>query len=165
MRPSVLALVLALPLASIVMAIVRAEARRAQAEEWTFVATGYDPRDLLHGRYVRFRMDVQEDRTQADLACSNGDPNCCLCLTKVTGSEVPRTRRTRCEDAARCDGRLQARSLDRIDRYYVPEERANELDARVRDAANEGRLRVVLSIDPTGRAEVIELRIAGERVR
>jgi len=167
MRTRLLALVLALPLSSIVVAIVRAELRRAEAEDWTFIASGYDPRDLLHGRYVQFRIDFREeaDRTAGSPTCLNDDPACCLCLNRIESSEIPRTRRMSCEDAApSCDGLLQTRLIERLDRYYVSEDQAGALEKRVLAAGREGRLRVVLSIDPDGQAEVKELRIGGERL-
>jgi uncharacterized membrane-anchored protein len=167
MRAKLLALVLALPLASVVVAIVRAELQRAQSEAWTFVASGYDPRDLLHGRYVQFRIDFAagRERTTENLACSNEDPACCLCLTRTQSSDIPLTRRMSCADAAQsCDGMLQTRLIERLDRYSVSEEQAEVLEERVRTAGSKGRLHVVLWVDPSGQAEVKELRIAGERL-
>ncbi len=158
----VLALALTLPMVSIAVVIGRAEVRRAQAENWTFTARGYDPRDLLRGHYVTFRIDFRED-TRRD-ACLDSDSDCCLCLTGAPGSGIPHTQRMSCADARRCNGMLQTRLIHRLNRYYVPEDRARELDQRVRRAGNEDRLRVVVAIDSTGHGEIRKLLIGGQRV-
>jgi uncharacterized membrane-anchored protein len=154
---------LALPVVAIVVGIVRAEVRRSQSQDWTFAARGYDPRDLLRGRYVRFRIDFAE--SAGGRPCSDSDPDCALCLTKAPGSPIPHTRRTSlAQGGDDCDGILQTRFIKQLDRYYIPEHRADELDRRVREAAIHGRLRVVLSIDSSGRAEVRALAIGDERL-
>ena len=163
MQRSLVALALALPMVSIVGAIVHSELRRAQAEDWTFTTRGYDPRDLFYGHYVRFNIDFRESAPR--LTCTNHQPDCCLCLSGKPGPDIPHTRRMSCDEArSSCDGVLQTRFIERLDRYYVPEGRARELDERVRQASRDGNLRAVLSIDPTGYAEVNELRIGGKRV-
>lgn len=157
-----LALALALPVLSIAVAIGRAEVRRSQAESWTFIARGYDPRELLRGHYVSFQIDFRED-TPRD-ACLDSDPDCCLCLTGAPGSGIPHTQRMSCDDARQCNGMLRTRLIQSLDRYYISEDRAPEIDQRVRQAGSEGRLRAVVSIDDSGHGEIRELLVGGERV-
>lgn len=162
-RALALALAVALPTLAIVAAIARAELHRAEAKDWTFVAHGYDPRDLLRGHYVRFKIDFGEPSTGS--ACQESDADCCLCLFGSPGSGVPSTQRMTCKQAlAQCDGILQTRAIRHLDRYYVPEDRARELDRRVRLAGSRDQLRVIVAIDSTGHGEVRALLIGDERL-
>ena len=52
-----------LPIVLLVGMIGRAEWQLANSETWHFAIRGYDPRDLLRGHYMRFRLDVPVQST------------------------------------------------------------------------------------------------------
>ena len=62
-----LALALALPLVVIAIGIVRGELHLAGARRWTFEVGGYDPRDLLQGRYLAYRLELHEEAPLEDV--------------------------------------------------------------------------------------------------
>ncbi|MBV7255689.1 GDYXXLXY domain-containing protein [Pacificimonas sp. WHA3] len=69
--------VLVLPLLALAGSIGLREAELASAEEWVIPVTGFDPRDMLRGRYILYRYD-QEIAGNVDM-CRDG--KCRLCLT------------------------------------------------------------------------------------
>jgi uncharacterized membrane-anchored protein len=99
-----------------------------------FPVVGYDPRDLLTGHYVTYRVDYGVDKL-----CDNGgagsDRESCLCL--VYEGDGPRVRvdgASACGEMPSqlctavlkgyCDG---SRFVAGIERYHFPEEHAAEL--------------------------------------
>ena len=69
-----------LPLLALASVVARSELRVRASEEWSFPVSGYAPRDLLRGHYIRYQIDLQSESPK--LSCSNDDPGCCLCLTR-----------------------------------------------------------------------------------
>ena len=57
MMRALLAAALVLPPVALAGAIAANEAEMAGASEWRIPITGYDPRDLVRGRYVQFQYD------------------------------------------------------------------------------------------------------------
>src|SRR4051812_17800730 len=78
---------LLLPIVAFTGLVVRAELLRASGAVFHVVIAGYDPRDLLQGHYLRYRLQWPTDGE-----CD--DAMCCLCLqtsgvhTKVAGGIV-----------------------------------------------------------------------------
>ena len=60
---------------------------------------------------------------------------------------------------AECDGALPATILGTPQRFYVPEDRAAELEKDLRDAAERHAARAVLAVDRDGVAHVVGLLI------
>ena len=163
MRSWRLLLAVALPVLMLVTSIAFSEYRLSMAATWRFPIEGFDPRDLLRGRYIRFRLRLVEDQPLE--TCSAVDPqDCCLCLERQgDATAVPRMRRATCATArAQCEGTLTLRDADREQRYYVPEARARELEARVQEAARRGAAYVELSIHRGNRPQIRRLIIDGE---
>ena len=159
-RPNPLvALGVALPLAVLVFGAARSEYRVRHSEDWEFVVRGYDPRDLLRGHYIQYRIDFGET---SGAGCSADDPDCCLCLTRESGVAPHRTSCTVARNE--CDGALQTRVMASLDRYYVPESRARDIERDLQAAGARGEARVVLAIDEMGRAHVKELRVDGRKL-
>ncbi|MEE4350616.1 MAG: GDYXXLXY domain-containing protein [Pacificimonas sp.] len=77
MRRWFLPFALALPALVLAIAIVRQEIALANAETWHIPVAGYDPRDLVRGRYIRFTYDWQ---VRGDAAPCETDAFCQLCL-------------------------------------------------------------------------------------
>lgn len=154
-----------IPVLGLVALVGRAEYAARHGPTWTIPIEGYDPRDLLRGRYLqyRFAFDWQGENTCGPDSESglgrDPEPGCCLCLTRSTADGVdPPVRQTWCGEAEDlCDGALRAEDVVPPLRYYVPEERALELERalRDRDAALE------LRIDPEGRPAIRELLLDG----
>lgn len=153
-------LALALPLATITLAVARAELFLHRAQEFSFPIQGYDPRDLLHGHYIQFRLGVDTARDGDECA----HDACCLCLTREQSKASPSTGVTTCTDAhARCDGALPLEAATRSWRFYVAEGQARDIERALADAHALGRAFAVLAIDRAGGARVRELRLDGKR--
>ena len=166
MRRSFVAAALALPLVVLALGIVRSERHLRENRRWTFELTGYDPRDLLRGHYIQYRLALDESlpRLHEDAeACDDtkGD-RCCLCLAADNPDDVARMQRMTCELAReRCDGALGLRYLDELERYYKSEERADELTKLVQDASLEHRAHLVVAIDKSGKPQIDALLVDG----
>ncbi len=107
---------------------------------------GYDPRDLLSGHYLRYRVDwgvepclYHSDRPvwiclrPRGKSAFNGPPPGCRLFVR-----------------AHCrDGRVVAG----VERYYVPESEAAELDERLRSQG----MRLEIAVTPDGRAAIRRL--------
>ena len=151
-------LALALPLLMIGLAIARAELFLRRAQELSLPIQGYDPRDLLHGHYIQFRLALEP--APDDAACSA--ETCCLCLTRVPGQMAAHSMRLPCSEVrSACAGSLPLSAAQRSWRFYVPEERAQEIERALRDAHAVGRAFAVLAIEPRGEARVRELVLSG----
>jgi hypothetical protein len=158
MSRRVVALAVALPLLAIVLGIVQAERFRRRAQEFVFEIGGYDPRDLLRGRYLQFRLRV--DPLPEREPCVGND--CCLCLMRAAPGALSEVTRATCATArAECDGMVSAAVLGKPFRFYVPEERGAELERGLRDAAERRTARAIVAVDPSGAAQVVGLRIDG----
>lgn len=158
-----LALAVALPLFVLALGMLRAEHHLRHNRRWVFDVTGYDPRDLLRGHYIQYRLVLDEsDPAESGVEPCDEDPGagCCLCLAANVPGGPTKVVRTTCEAAiSRCDGALQTRYLDELQRYYIPEDRAGELSELFRDAAQDHRTQVVIAIDEAGRPQVDTLLV------
>jgi uncharacterized membrane-anchored protein len=151
----------ALPLLVIVLGIVRAERFLGRTHDFVFEIGGYDPRDLLRGHYLQFRLTA--DPLPQREACID-DPlgTCCLCLTRAQPGQLSQVERATCATArTECDASLPLGVLAGSFRYYIPEESAKELEKRLLDAMPRRGARAVVAVDPRGEARVRELRIDG----
>ena len=154
----------ALPVIAIVLGIVRAELFMRHAHDFVFEIGGYDPRDLLRGHYLQFRLVVDPLAMREACDDGGGEP-CCFCLTRAEGGGVATAERATCATArADCDGVLQTRSASQPTRYYVPEEHAADLERRLREAMQRRAAFAVVAVDAEGNGRVRELRIDGEPV-
>ncbi len=171
MRRSFLAVAVALPLVVLGLGIVRSERHLAEGRRWTFEVTGYDPRDLLRGHYIQYRL-VLEDADLPVVGAADGAPcddvsgdSCCLCLLADVEQQRTLVERTACELArTECQGALQLRYLGELERYYIPEARAEELTRIFQDAASENLARLVVAIDAAGKPQIDTLLVDGVAV-
>jgi hypothetical protein len=160
-RRSLIALAVALPLVALGLGIVRSERHLAEGRRWSFEVTGYDPRDLLRGHFIQYRLVLEEvdlpvvgaaDGIPCDDATSDA---CCLCLYADYPQGPTTVERADCASAlAACDGALQTRYLEELQRYYIAEDRAAELTEIFQDASQEKRARLIVAIDETGRPQI-----------
>jgi uncharacterized membrane-anchored protein len=124
---------------------------------------GYDPRDLLSGHYVRFRLVAEREATELmGPQRTELDENATLrfCL-EVRGGLLHVKRRHEIDDTCQPflagqwrDGRLQTGA----DRFYVDERRADEV-AWVEGAPD---TYVVATLDGAGRPGVVDLVVKGK---
>jgi len=118
--------------------------------------TGYDPRDLLSGHYLTYRVEYGIENL-----CGNQNGHRkrgrdgYVCLNPKQFSFYPMDSCTLVIKGS-CDGfnRFEAG----IERYYIPEDRAKPLDKDVR----EGKASIVVSVQPSGKAQIKDLLIDGK---
>lgn len=149
-----------IPLAGLLVLVARAELAVRHGVSWVIPIEGYDPRDLLHGRYLqyRYRFDWQGYGT-----CGTGEyeptPGCCLCLTRDEPDGYdPAVRQLECDEALQmCDGVIRSEEVLPPLRYLVPEGAALPLEdaLRTRPAALE------ITIDPSHAPAIRELWLEG----
>jgi hypothetical protein len=155
-------LALVLPLLVIVLAMARAELFLHGAQEFKLPIEGYDPRDLLQGRYLQFRLALDREHGLEREACAPGTP-CCWCLTRVPGQPAARAELASCTSArAQCGGALPLSAAEKPFRFYVPESQAPALERALGEARLTRRAFAVLAIDPSGEARVSELSLNGK---
>ena len=147
-----------LPLAAILAGVVSAERRAARAPHLLFEIEGYDPRDLLRGRFLQFRLRLPE-RAAGD--CEGTDPDCVLCVTAGEPGETVSVARVSRAAASDCDALLPAASASTPLRFYVPEARAADLERRLAEVAGRGGARADVAIASDGTIQVRGLRLDG----
>jgi uncharacterized membrane-anchored protein len=151
----------ALPLLAIVLGIVRAERFLGRTRDFVFEVGGFDPRDLLRGHYLQFRLGAGP-LPEREPCVDDPQGTCCLCLTRAQPGQVSQVERATCATArAVCDASLPLGVLAQPYRYYVPEESAKELEKHLLDAMPRRGARAVVAVDARGEARIRELRIDG----
>ena len=156
MKNTRLIISLAIPILAILLSIGKYEYQVRSGEEWKFEIGGYDPRDLLKGHYLTYRILFDRDEKEKN-SCDKNDEilDCCLCLQR----ETSKVKTMWCETAAkRCDGMINEKFLPRLRKFYIPENRGKSLENLVRSRKAE----ILLSIHPSGDPNVKELLIDGE---
>ena len=152
---------LALPLLVLGLGIVRGERAIRTGELWRFDIGGYDPRDPLRGRYLRFQVEEQWGAPH-DLAVEAAD---CACLERASEDLAPILRPASCSFARQsCDSFVVRAKLEQLDRFYIPEGRAAELEERLRDAAGRDASQILVRIDRHGTPVLIDLLIDGASI-
>jgi uncharacterized membrane-anchored protein len=126
--------------------------QRTGGEVVIFPIEGFDPRDLLSGHYLIYRIDYGiADNSD----CPASDITASLCLAPerriYPADELPET----CTQFIRGDCDAQAHFISGLERFYIPEQYAEVLDEKVRD--NQGKL--VVSVDKSGNAGITDLLI------
>jgi len=139
------------------------QARLAQGSQVILPIEGFDPRDLLSGHYLTYRINYGGS---AD--CSRGQ-KLYACLYKESGTEERYRARFISQDdsedsdctlfiAGRCEnGRFAAG----IEKFYIPEQHAAPLDRAVRT----GKGKIVLKVSGSGAAAIQDLLIDGKSWR
>jgi hypothetical protein len=163
MRRELAVAAIVLPLVTIVLGVVRAEVHYARSRDFTFAVAGYDPRDLLRGQYLRYTLVLDE---QPGNGCSDGDEECCLCLSERGAQTVADVKRMACSEArAQCDGLMHTKYLATLHRYYIAESAAKQglFSPAAQDAASSSA-RIVLAIDGAGEPQVKVLTLNGKPI-
>jgi uncharacterized membrane-anchored protein len=164
MQRKLLGFAVVLPILFLAIGIVRSEIQLARSQRWVFEVAGYDPRDLLRGHYLAYRITFDEGEA-LDACDAEAGGDCCLCLHATASGVPPKVQRATCARAKEsCDGLLQTSYLPALQRYYVPEAKANALAARLMDAERKHKAMLLLAIDRQGRPAVDGLLIDGRRI-
>lgn len=124
--------------------------------EVTLPITGYDPRDLLSGHYLIYQIDYGVSGLCPSTYSEKRTGYICLDEPKRFSFSQP----DGCSKMIRgvCNySRFEAG----IERFYVPQEKALELEQRIRSKSAS----IVLSIPPSGQAQVKDLLIDGRSWR
>jgi uncharacterized membrane-anchored protein len=158
-----LAAALAVPIACLALLTAYKGIKVYAGKKIIIPIVGYDPRDLLSGHYLIFRLDLNTD------ACADYDhenENVFLCLTLDETDTVTESStlhylsddwRDYCHAVlrGRCD---RGSYVAGIERFYIPEHESAALDRAVRT----GKGSLVVSVDNSGRASIKELLIDGK---
>ncbi len=152
-----------IPIVGLLFLVGRAEFAARSGPTWHIPIEGYDPRDLLHGRYLRyqFRFNWQGQSDCGDRVTESRpdlDADCCLCLTRTNELGIdPAVRQTSCYAVESCDSWLRAEAVEPPLRYFVPEDRARELE----EALRKREASIELTCGPSGTPAIIELYLDG----
>ncbi|GJL86184.1 MAG: hypothetical protein DHS20C02_19590 [Micavibrio sp.] len=142
-------LVLVLPILVLAGMTGKVAIRQQVGEQiWRVKITGYDPRDLLYGHYLRFRYDWN---IGANPHTSSASPKnqTCLCLNQSgDGYSNPEVYQTHCKapENKSCQSVMKVYrhgnrySLNRnevSEKYFIPEENSEEIDRLFRSGDGE----------------------------
>ena len=154
-----IALIVAIPFIVLCLLIVRAEYHLKVGEQWDIELTGYDPRDLLRGHYLRLRLNYDWNK---DLDNNSSDTSYCLCLRDI-GNQAPQVSKTDCSLArSYCDGFIRSEFEQELDRFYIPETQARKAEDLLRKARRDNKAYLRLSINKKGEPRIVDLLIDGE---
>jgi uncharacterized membrane-anchored protein len=141
---------LLLPIVAFAGLTARAELLRAAGPVFRVAITGYDPRDLLQGHYLRYRI-----QWPADGACD--DAACCLCL-RTSGDHT----KVECGVASQtCDARLSRQMVEQGREFFIQEDAGPALEQAIRRGG--GSLDLI--VPSNGQLRVHELFIDDVRHR
>lgn len=147
------AVFLLIPVLALLLLAVRGHLLQEFGVERTFPVEGFDPRDLLSGHYLTYRLDY-------------GTPDLCPHLPSrapVHYCVEEKVFREGASGAAGCGLFMtgmceQGRFVAGVERFYIPEERSVDLDVAVRNR----RGAVVVAIAPgSGVTRLKELLLDG----
>lgn len=153
-----LLLIVMIPFILLCLLIARAEYHLSTGAQWDFAITGYDPRDLLRGHYLQFRViyDWQEPQNE----CS-GRTSCFYCLTDVN-EQAPKVQIVDAHTAKQCDGFMQYDDLQEpLNRFYIAETQAKLAEDILRQARLDNTAYLRLSINKDGVPRIVDLLIDG----
>jgi uncharacterized membrane-anchored protein len=161
-----LAAVLAFPILCLFLWAGFSSVRLQTGTEVTIPIVGFDPRDILAGHYLTYRLDLPHNKI-----CKNSLPKVpstkvCLKSSKGTLLAIRWPKPISQGRAEGCTAVLQGscksgRFLAGIEKFYIPEGDARELDIAVRRKKGA----VVVSVDRIGNGMVKDLLIDGQSWR
>lgn len=119
------------------------------APEYEFEIEGYDPRDILAGHYLVFRI-----KYPIDPICDHYQP-AAMCVHPEF-KVMKEGEYTGCDQwiTGRCDGK---KFTDQLNRFYIPEAKAYKLEAKVRH----GKATIKVAVGK-GNAVIKDLLIDGK---
>jgi len=137
---------LLLPIVAFAALVVRAELWRASGPVFHVAIAGYDPRNLLQGHYLRYRL-----QWPADGVCNSA--TCCLCL-RTSGGHT----KVECGVVnTACDAQLSHQMVEQGREFFIQEDAGPALE----QAIQHGQGTMALNVTPNGQVQVHELFIDG----
>jgi uncharacterized membrane-anchored protein len=124
---------------------------RSTGVEVILPISGYDPRDLLSGHYLIYRIEYGVEGICSGLTGQGTTGYVCL-DPKMFSSSQPLNCSTLIRGICN-DGRFEAG----IEKYYVPEKQARQLEQQIQSKSAS----ILLSITSTGQAQVKDLMVNG----
>lgn len=148
-----LLLALLIPIVALMSSAWLKSVQRSNGEEVILPIEGFDPRDLLAGHYLIYRVDYG-----LATRCTEHESEAAVCLRPEQKMYAIDALPASCELFIRgyCDS--SADFSAGIERFYIPEEYAEALEKQVRDKQGE----IVLSVDSKGNAAIRDLLIDGK---
>lgn len=145
-----LILALILPVAALAASAYLKSQHRENGEKVVLPIEGFDPRDLLSGHYLTYQVDYG----LGNHGCRDYQGNADICLRPQTAlypaGELPANCRLFIQGY--CDN---SQFTAGIERFYIPDEYARDLENAVRDKRGE----LVLSVGSAGTAAIRDLLI------
>jgi len=157
-------LAILLPLAGLGYSWNSTRQTAAQGVEWDVPVTGYDPRDLLRGHYVRFRYvwpedpasAMSEDYPAATRLCLEGAAPAIRRATRLADQDVA----SHCQGLARAPGQRgippQSSTIPRDGRLFIPQTDGPRLEHALADPKQQAILHFRLRPD----GEIIPMRLS-----
>jgi uncharacterized membrane-anchored protein len=156
-----LVIALLLPLVALVLLIVRAELVLKQGKRWTVAIGGYDPRDLIRGHYLQYRVRWKKDPNSTE-ACTDRDGDCYLCLRRESGDPgsrpEPLVQWVRGSEKQDCDSAFSVAAEENLHKYFIPEDKGAVLERAIR----EKEASLVLAVSATGEVVIKDLLLNDE---
>ena len=149
-------LILLIPFVAMVSITIKKAYRFNVGKRIILKVEGYDPRDLLSGHYVVYRVDYGAAKMCYGPKSSFAKAGY-VCLDDLNNIKFSYTRIRSCDKfiKGRCQrGRFKAG----IEKFFIPEANAKPLDKFLR----ENRGSIELSVTADGKAQVTELFIDGK---
>lgn len=146
---------LAIPIACLLVLASWKHMRLTQGEEIIMPIQGFDPRDLLAGHYLRYR--IQYDAKDNCSRKSRSRKQEMFYCVEPSGFHHRQPGRNQCPVSIKGNCQSGRFVVENIERFYIPQEFAMPLDRAVR--GRKGSL--LLSVYHTGDVLVKELRIEG----
>ncbi len=123
-------------------------------EEVVLPISGYDPRDLLSGHYLIYRIDYG---VYGICPAGTGQETGYVCLSPKMFSYAPPEGCSKLIRGVCNYGRFEAG----IEKYFIPENNAKNLEEQIRSKAAS----IVLSITPSGHAQVKDLLVGDQSIK
>lgn len=153
-----------IPVFVLALAMARSQWALSQGQEWRFQITGYDPRDLLRGKYLRYELVLDWD--PVPISEEVGGPEqrltACACLLDRGADAGTRLLSVACGEAAEeCEHFVRMPSLLKAERFYVPEHQARALEKRLIAAAQVDAAFITVIVQADGSVAVKDLWLDG----
>lgn len=127
--------------------------RLKSGKEVELTITGYDPRDLLSGHYLTFRV-VYDVADVCSENSSKSDLSAHICLSPRFFSWSAPDTNCKLFITGKCN---YGRFVAGIERFYVPEGKAKFLEKQLRD----NPASIIIKVTPDGKGQIEDLRIKG----
>jgi len=171
MKRYLLITAVAFPIIALLGLMISKQVRLSQGVQVVLPIEGFDPRDLLSGHYLTYRINY--GASEPCLAGRQEGQKLKACLVRSSGAEgLYRARFASPDDEFEDDvekdcglfieGRCEhSRFAAGIEKFYIPDHYARALDRAVRS----GKGRIVLKVSESGTAVIQDLLINGKSWR